>query len=53
MLSRPSRARGLKQKGEIIKGGQVIASITGAWIETLSAQVQYILNHRVHHGRVD
>ena len=53
LLSRPSRARGLKQAITGLALDAVFASITGAWIETrnTSNELEHLL--RVHHGRVD
>jgi len=34
LVSRPSRARGLKHLSRIIKNEPQVASFTGAWIET-------------------
>ena len=51
--SRPSRARGLKHSADPELVRAIFASITGAWIETLTSRYRALIAFRVHHGRVD
>jgi len=52
-MSRPARARGLKQNKEAEKKEPVVAPRAGAWIETIAILVLLATLRRAPRGRVD